>query len=200
MLITPPRRFGRKPPKYVAKVVVLLSGGIDSATTLSTFVRQRGDSVDGLFVDYGQAARRSEWEAAQAIADHYSCALRRVRLGVRLPQADGEYFSRNALLVLIAAALSRERPLVIATGLHVSSPYYDTTPAFVEDVQRLLDGYAGGTVTFSAPFLSMTKGTIVKYARRHRVPLSLTYSCERRNETPCGKCFSCQDRKECRVD
>lgn len=178
---------------------VLLSGGIDSTSALAAY-RAEGNAVDAVFVDYGQPARRSEWAAAQAIAQHYDVPITKVRLGLRLPCEDGEFFARNAVVVLLAGAASTQRPLVIATGIHAASPYYDTTVAFVADLQRLLDGYASGEVSLGVPFLEMTKPTVVKFARRHRVPLALTYSCERRSAPPCGACPSCEERKACRVE
>jgi 7-cyano-7-deazaguanine synthase len=179
-------------------VVVLLSGGIDSAATLAAY-RAKGHSVEAFFVDYGQPARRSEWHAAQAVAEHYNTPITRARLGVRLPSEGGEFFGRNALLMLLAGAVTMDRPLVIAAGINASSIYYDTTANFVGDVQRLFDGYTCGAISLGVPFLEMTKPTVVKFARRHRVPLDLTYSCERRNAPPCGACPSCGDRKACRV-
>lgn len=174
-------------------VTVLLSGGIDSAATIAAFRKQHA-ALDAMFIDYGQPSRQSEWEAAQAIGHHYRIEVVRVKLGFRLTSRDGEYFARNALLTLAAAATRPLDPVVVAMGLHSSMPYYDTTPSFVADVQRLLDGYSGGTVTLAAPFLEMTKKAVVQFARRHRVPLHLTYSCERRNAPACGQCRSCDDR------
>lgn len=193
----------RTPRKHHASngppALVLLSGGIDSAATLVLY-HQQGAELSAIHFDYGQPARRSEWEAAEAIAQHYGVPITRIRLGVRPRARNGEFFGRNALFVLAAAATVGQGPLVIAAGLHTASPYYDTTSAFVADVQRILDGYAGGSVTFAAPFLEKTKKDIIQYARRHRVPLHLTYSCERRNAPPCGECSSCQDRRELRAD
>jgi 7-cyano-7-deazaguanine synthase len=123
-----------------------------------------------------------------------------VKLGVGLPGDNGEFFGRNALLVLLGGAVESNRPLIVALGIHSASPYYDTTSAFASDAQRVLDGYAKGAITLGAPFLSLTKQSIVDYARRHRVPLRLTYSCERKNAPACGKCPSCGDRGGFGVD
>jgi len=185
--------------KNPSRVTVLLSGGIDSAATVAAYRKQHA-ALDAIFFDYGQPARRSEWEAAQAIGQHYRIEVVRAKLGFRLTCREGEFFARNALLTLAAAATRPPGPLVVAMGLHSSSPYYDTTPSFVADVQRLLDGYSGGTVTFAAPFLETAKKGVVQFARRHRVPLHLTYSCERRNAPACGNCRSCKDRAELRVE
>lgn len=179
--------------KNLSRVTVLLSGGIDSAATVAAFRKQHA-AIDAVFFDYGQPARRSEWEAAQAIGHHYRIEVVRAKLGFRLTSRDGEFFGRNALLTLAVAATRPPGPVVVAMGLHSSSPYYDTRSAFVADVQRLLDGYSGGTITVAAPFLETTKKAIVQFARRHRVPLHLTYSCERRNAPACGRCQSCEDR------
>ena len=128
-------------------VTVLLSGGIDSSAALAAFCAE-GNAVEALFVDYCQPSRRSEWAAAQAVARHYDVTLTKFRLGLSLPCQDGEFFGRNALLVLLAGAVSKRRPLVIAAGIHATSHYYDTTAAFVGDLQHLLDGYTGGCDPF----------------------------------------------------
>ena len=200
---SPPSRLGVHSGRHrqrvkKSSVVVLLSGGINSAATLAAYCKQRL-TLSAMFFDYGQHCRRSEWEAAQAVAQHYHIEVSRVRLGFRLARQDGEFFGRNGLFALAAAALHPASPLVIAAGIHASSPYYDATPSFLGDMQRLLDGYSGGTVSFAAPFLENTKAAVVEYAR-HRVPLGLTYSCERRNAPACGKCPSCQDRATFDVD
>jgi 7-cyano-7-deazaguanine synthase len=181
------------------RVVVLLSGGIDSASTLAVY-RAKKNPVEALFIDYGQSARRSEWAAAQAIAKHYKTPISKIRLGLDLQSDNGEFFGRNALLMLLAASAVTDRPLVVASGINAASSYYDTTAPFVGDLQRILDGYAGGAISLGVPFLEMDKPTVVKFARRHRVPLKMTYSCECRNAPPCGSCRSCEDRKACRVE
>ena len=63
-------------------------------------------------------------------------------------------------------------------------------------MERLLNGYSGGEVTLSAPFLAYTKQEVIEIAGDKGVlHYHLTYSCERQNSFPCGKCPSCQDRK-----
>ena len=63
--------------------VVLMSGGIDSSATLAA-CQEPGISLSGMFVDYGQPAARSEWEAAQGIASHYQIEIDKVDLGISL--------------------------------------------------------------------------------------------------------------------
>lgn len=194
------RAAGKKRPSHDRPaVVVLLSGGIDSASVLAAYIAAR-HPARAIFVDYGQPARRSELAAARALARLHSIRLDVVKLGVQLTSDNGQFFARNALLVLLAAAAESSRPLIVGLGIHSASPYYDTTSVFRADIQRVLDGYAAGTITLGAPFLEMTKGSVVKFARRHKVPLGLTYSCETKNAPACGECPSCRDRRACRVD
>ena len=174
--------------------VVLLSGGIDSSTAI-TECQTTDSTVSGLFVDYGQPAAQSEWEAAQRIANHYGVLVTRIELGASLISDDGEYFGRNAMLILVAAAITEARPLTVVIGSHALTPYYDTTPLFSRHMQRLLDGYSAGAVSLKVPFLSDTKSDIIRIAEARGVPLSATYSCERRNAPPCEQCPSCEDRR-----
>ena len=182
-----------QPPMESTHTVVLMSGGIDSSSVVAVS-QEAGAQPSGIFVDYGQPAARSEWCAAQKIARHYDVEIRKVNLGFRLVSCDGEFFARNALLILTVAGMTEDRPLQIALGIHALSEYYDTTPLFLRQMQRMLNGYFVGTVTLSTPFLAGTKVEIVRFARDNGVPLNLTYSCEIQNAPECGRCPSCQDR------
>ena len=179
--------------------VVLLSGGIDSASTLAV-CRMESAPVYGLFMDYGQPAAKSEWEAAQKVADHYRIKVKRITLGTKLVPKEGEFLGRNALMILAAAGTLEYRPLVIAMGIHALTEYYDTTPLFLDHMQRILNGYSLGTVTLSAPFLTETKAEVIQFASENGVPLRLTYSCEWQNAPACGQCSSCKDRSELRTN
>ena len=173
--------------------VVLLSGGIDSSATIA-LCQETSSVLSALFVDYGQPSAQSEWEAAQRIARHYQIEIVRVALGVQLVSSRGEFFGRNALLLLTAAGTITQRPLTIALGIHALSAYYDTTPLFIKHMQRLLNGYSGGSVTLSVPFLGDTKSDVIRFARARSVPLHLTYSCELQNAPACAECPSCRNR------
>ena len=173
--------------------VILMSGGIDSSSVAAA-CRDSGTQLSGIFVDYGQPAARSEWSSAQKIARHYGVAVRRVCLGFQLASHEGEFFARNALLILTAAGITEARPLQVALGVHALSEYYDTTPLFLRQMQRILNGYFGGSVTLSAPFLADTKSEVIRFAKNNDVPLNLTYSCEMQNAPECGRCPSCRDR------
>ena len=170
-----------------------MSGGIDSSATIA-FCRDAGSVVSGLFVDYKQPAVNSEWQAAQRVATYYGIHIKRLDLGFKLGSMDGEFFGRNAILILAAAGSVDERPLQVAIGIHALTEYYDATPLFAKHMQRVLDGYSGGSVTLCTPFISETKPEVIRFASENGVPLELTYSCEWQNEPTCGQCPSCRDR------
>ena len=148
----------------MGKSIVLMSGGIDSSAS-AVAVRKEGYETSGLFVDYGQPAARSEWRAVQAVASHFDLEVKRVELGFRLASESGEFFGRNALLVLTAAGITESRPLMIALGIHALSEYYDTQPIFLRQMQRILDGYFAGSVVLTAPFLACPKAEVIAFAR-----------------------------------
>jgi 7-cyano-7-deazaguanine synthase len=113
---------------------------------------------------------------------------------MRLSSIDGEFSGRNAVLLLAAGALMPASASLVL-GIHSGTPYYDCTNAFLDDVNRLFDGYFGGTMPVDAPFVGFGKHQVYEYAQRAHVPLDLTFSCERTSGAPCGDCPSCLDRE-----
>ena len=179
--------------------LVLMSGGIDSSAAVGACFKGQ-TAPEGVFVDYGQPAARSEWSAARQVARHYGIEVCRVSLGFPLASHAGEFFGRNALLILTAAGMTETRPLSIVSGIHALSEYYDTSPLFLRQMQHLLNGYFGGSVTLNTPFLADTKAEVVQFAKDHEVPLELTYSCEIQDAPACGTCPSCRDRIDTDAD
>src|SRR5580692_305060 len=100
----------------MATSLVLLSGGLDSATALAVAALD-STSCYGLFLSYGQAAAREEMEAAKAIADHYRVTLRTLTtIGPRFES--GEIRGRNAFLIHSALLAAQQEPTTIIMGLH----------------------------------------------------------------------------------
>lgn len=174
-------------------VALLASGGIDSTVLLGFYLHQNCQ-VRCIHFQYGQPAAASELEAITRISRKFNSELDTVPLGFKMACVGNEVMMRNTLFVVAAASLD-PAPARIALGIHRGSPYYDSTPSFLADVQRILDGYFAGSVRVEAPFIEFTKGDIVKYAKLKRIPLNLTYSCLRKNAPECGSCPSCRDRR-----
>ncbi|MCM3081688.1 7-cyano-7-deazaguanine synthase [Brevibacillus invocatus] len=176
------------------EVLILLSGGIDS-TSLVHYHLSNKEEIAAIYFDYGQLSCEREYQSAIAISKHYDFQLRRVNLGFTIRDQEGEFYCRNALFVLAACSFLENSQSYISIGVHSETPYYDSTPAFIKDTQMILDGYFGGVIRITAPFLEYSKAKVYEYALKEKVPIHLTYSCEMGQQEPCGICLSCIDRR-----
>ncbi|XWN52224.1 7-cyano-7-deazaguanine synthase [Anoxybacillus flavithermus] len=174
-------------------VLILLSGGLDSCALVHYYLSKHY-KVKALHFDYGQSSKSRERQAVELIAKYYKIDVQIATLGFPLNERKGEYVGRNALFLLAAANLLPVDVSKISLGIHSGTPYYDCSHIFIEDCTKILDGYFAGSVTLEAPFIDFTKAQIYEYCVRERVPIYLTYSCERGYKEPCGECLSCIDR------
>ncbi len=180
------------PKMSTSKTIVLLSGGIDSTATLHYCLGQH-PQVCALFVDYGQPARNAEANAANAICRKFSVPLTTLQLVGATQKEAGLIVARNSFLINCALMEAAPGPVGIAIGVHSGTEYWDCSQGFLDAIQPVLDGYTGGTAQLLAPFLEWTKREVFSYSQNHRLPLDLTYSCERGEKQPCGLCASCKD-------
>lgn len=178
--------------------IILVSGGLDSAACIDFYKRQ-GLTVSGLHISYEQPAAKQEVIAATTIAQHYKIPLTFVRLAGGRPKSDGEISGRNALLVFTALMEIEAFSAILALGIHSGTPYYDCSSNFLAAAQTIVDGQCDGRIRIVAPFIEWTKKEIWDYCIEHRVPVDLTYSCERGLDHPCGTCLSCRDMEALRV-
>jgi 7-cyano-7-deazaguanine synthase len=175
-------------------VLVLLSGGVDSATVLATVRTDRAAAPQALFVDYGQPAARREAEASRALAAYYGVSHRALELR-GFTATSGEVPARNAFLVHTALMSFGYSAGLIALGVHAGTGYRDCSPTFVEVMQRSLEFHSDGTVGLVTPLLGFSKLEVFRLAIATHVPVDITFSCEAANEA-CGACLSCRDREE----
>ena len=174
------------------KVWVLLSGGIDSSACLA-FYLEEGFSVNGVFVDYGQLAAHQEKESAENIAKHYRIKLEKIEWsGLRHKNA-GLIQGRNAFLLMAALMEIPKEVGTLAIGIHSGTSYVDCAPVFVCKMQSIFDMYTNGSIQIGTPFLKWTKRDIWDFCKSRKVPVGLSYSCEKGLSQPCGKCLSCRD-------
>lgn len=203
--------------------VVLLSGGMDSATCLAIASRQNA-SVHALTVLYGQRHAR-EVRSARALARRYQIASHAVlRLpispildsaltsrGRRIPSGPGKkgeipatYVpARNTILLSLALGFAESRGadrIYLGANAIDYSGYPDCRPEYLRAFQRLARlatkaGVEGRTrVRIEAPLLRLSKAEIVRMGERLRVPWALTWSCYRGGRVPCGACDACRLR------
>jgi len=176
------------------EALVLFSGGLDSLCC-AFFLRQKGFTVEGLFVDYGQSAVAEEKDASKSIAAEIELPLRSVRIASNERFSTGEIPGRNFLLVAAALTFGDLDSGLIGMGIHSGTAYYDCSPQFTEALDRLVREQTNGNIGLIAPFSNWAKQDIFEYAIRVGIPIDLTYSCECGGPTGCGECLSCRDRK-----
>lgn len=208
----------------VNRAVVLLSGGLDSATVLA-MAREVGHDCYALSVHYGQ--RHSiELEAAAKIAALYGAREHRV-MGVDLAGIGGSALTdaaigvpneptagipvtyvpaRNTLMLSLAlgwAEVLEAQYVYIGVNALDYSGYPDCRPEFVEAFQHLADvgtkaGVEGHGVRLVAPLLHWSKAEIIQEGVRLGVDYALTVSCYQADPQgrACGVCDSCRLRRE----
>ena len=174
-------------------VWLLLSGGVDS-TACAHYFKQRGDKVTAIYVDFGQPAARPELLAVHDLTSHMKIPLTILTFRTHRQFGPGEIIGRNAFLIFSAIMGLQPHAGVISLGLHAGTTYYDCGPDFVQIIGKAINSYSSGRLALHCPFLRRDKMFMYQYAKRERVPLHLTYSCEAGSVPSCGLCLSCEDR------
>jgi 7-cyano-7-deazaguanine synthase len=204
--------------------VVLLSGGMDSATCLAIASRAR-PPVHALTVHYGQRHAR-ELRAAKALAQRYRVkrhVLLRLPVGSlldsaltrpsrRLPSRPSRagripatYVpARNTILLSLALGYAESHRLgAIYLGANAIdySGYPDCRPEYLRAFERLArlatrtSVEEGRPIRIVAPLLRKSKAEIVRAGDRLGVPWELTWSCYAGGRRPCGRCDACRLRR-----
>jgi len=206
------------------RAVVLLSGGLDSATALAHALAE-GYACHTLAVDYGQrhaaelagAARVSE---ALGAASHRVVAVDLRAIGgsaltdpaIEVPEGPSRGIpptyvpARNTLLLSLALGLAetlQAERLVIGVNAVDYSGYPDCRPAFVAAFQELAAlatrvGVEGAAPVIDTPLIHLTKAEIIRLGVRLGVDYALTVSCYQADEQgrACGRCDSCLIRRD----
>lgn len=204
------------------KAIVLLSGGLDSATAAAQAIKD-GYEVIALSFRYGQRHDR-ELQAAKQITAHFDIQ-EHFLIDVNLAQWGGSALTdeqiavptdgvkadeipityvpgRNTVFIAIALSLAEAKSAeAIYLGINAVdySGYPDCRPDYLEAFQHLATlsskaGLEGRTPKLIAPLVMDSKTDIVRRALRLGVPIDLTWSCYQGAEVPCGVCDSCRIR------
>ena len=210
------------------KVVVLVSGGLDSATCLALASAQ-GYECYAMSFDYGQRSR-SELEAARKIASKLGANEHRVielnigELGgssltdsaINVPEEESEGIpttyvpARNTVFLSFALAWAE---VLDADAIYIGvnaldySGYPDCRPEYIAAFQNLVNlatkaGVEGKGIRVETPLIDLTKGEIIKTGIRLGVNYTATVSCYQADAEgrACGRCDSCRLRKKGFVD
>jgi len=204
------------------KVVVLLSGGIDSTVLMYSLISEY--QVYPLTILYGQRHSKeviAAWSVCEArggwllerlkyldlnnLRDILPSALTDTSVAVPTGSYNEEGMSktvvpnRNMIFLAIAAGYAEGLGVeYVAYAAHVEDHYLypDTRPEFVSSVGKTIRLGTGGKVGLLEPFTYKTKADIIALGKRLVVPFKLTYSCYRGEDLHCGRCSTCVERRE----
>ncbi len=207
------------------RAVVLVSGGLDSATVLA-MARSQGYRCYALSFDYGQR-HRSELDASRRVSERAGVVEQRiVPIGLgevggsaltdpAIPVPEGETVgdeipvtyvpARNLLFLSFAvgwAEVLKACDIFIGVNAVDYSGYPDCRPDFIDSFQQTANlatraGSEGAPFTIHAPLIELTKAEIIRQGVQLGVDYSLTISCYQADEQgrACGECDSCRLRR-----
>ena len=206
------------------KAVVLLSGGLDSATTLA-LAQEQGYACYALSFDYGQR-HRCELDAARKVAEaaevveHKIITLNLDNIGgsaltdtaIPVPQQATEGIpvtyvpARNTVFLALAlgwAEVLEAEAIFIGVNAVDYSGYPDCRPEYIEAFEKMANlatraGVGGNYISVHAPIINLNKAEIILRGVELGVDFSLTHSCydPSRDGKACGSCDSCLLRKK----
>lgn len=187
------------------KVVVLTSGGIDSALLLELF-QNEGHEVFPLHIDYNQLAENKEWNACKDVCDYFSLSPFRMEihgfgtLPSGLTNSNLDVFeqaflpTRNLTFITLGSAYAYSLGAdSVAIGLLANPIFPDQTKKFIEKAQESISESLGKSIKILAPFIDLDKRDILGLAKERKIP-QVTYYCHSGTDIPCGKCVSCRER------
>ncbi|MEI7430334.1 MAG: 7-cyano-7-deazaguanine synthase QueC [Betaproteobacteria bacterium] len=207
------------------RAVILLSGGLDSATSLA-IARNSGFECYCLSLDYGQR-HNIELQAAAKIAKTLGAAEHRV-INLALGTFGGSALTdstiavpvdgvqpgipvtyvpaRNTIMLSLALAWAEvlgSRDIFVGVNAVDYSGYPDCRPEYIAAFETMANlatkaGVEGQKLTIHAPLIDLTKAEIIGQGCALNVNYSLTISCYQADEQgrACGICDSCRLRRE----
>jgi len=204
--------------------VILLSGGLDSATVLA-IARDAGYGCHALSLDYGQRHHAELAAAARVAASLGAVEHRVMRLGlgdiggsaltddaIAVPEKPTEGIpvtyvpARNTVMLALALAWAEvlgSRDIFIGVNAVDYSGYPDCRPEFIAAFERMANlatraGVGGETLQIHAPLQHLSKAEIIQRGTVLGVGYAQTVSCYQADDAglACGRCDSCRLRQE----
>ena len=206
------------------KAIILLSGGLDSATVLAIAKAQAYECY-ALTINYHQR-HNAELKAARNIATLFkvkdfkivdidlswlkSSALtnkdisipERPSIGIPVTYVP----ARNTIMMTLALAWAetiKSQNIFIGVNAVDYSGYPDCRPEYIESFQNMANlatkaAVEGSTIKIHTPLIQMSKAEIINEGIKNKVDYKMTISCYQAtsNGLACGKCDSCRLRKE----
>ncbi len=210
----------------MSNILVLLSGGMDSATLLWE-AKTKFKDVYAISFDYGQK-HVVELKYAKILGEmakvkeHFVVNIphyKEIKFGSALLSVSNQDIPkeayptdvpityvpmRNLTFLAIASGIADELGIEnIGIAVHaVDAPYPDCRPEFISSAEAAINAGSSFVVKTKkrihvyAPFLGFSKKDIAMLGKSLGVPFDKTYSCYEGTEPPCGKCATCIQRKE----
>lgn len=206
------------------RAVVLLSGGLDSATVLA-MARAQGFECYALNVDYGQR-HHAELAAARRVAQALGAKEHRV-INIDLTAFGGSALTdssiavpeqassgipltyvpaRNTIMLSLALAWAevlQSQDIFFGVNAVDYSGYPDCRPEYVASFEKMANlatkaAVEGRPLTLHAPLQHLSKAEIIREGVRLGVDYGMTVSCYQADEQgrACGRCDSCRLRRE----
>lgn len=202
------------------KIVLIMSGGLDSSTLLGKLVSD-GHEVKALGIDYGQRHSK-ELQAARQICAHYGIqfdiadlrSLKGLLAGSSQTSDDiavpeGHYAEEsmkltvvpNRNMIMLSVAIGHAISLkydAVAYGAHSGDHaiYPDCREEFATAVAECAQLADWHVVEMMRPFIGISKTDIARLSYQLGVPVQLTWSCYKGGAKHCGKCGTCVERIE----
>ncbi|WP_430232019.1 7-cyano-7-deazaguanine synthase QueC [Nitrosomonas communis] len=206
------------------KAVVLLSGGLDSATTLA-MACDKGFACYALSIDYGQR-HQSELAAARKVGQSMGIKMHRT-ISIDLSALGGSALTdrsiavptggtttgipvtyvpaRNTVMLSLALAWAEvlgSHDIFIGVNAIDYSGYPDCRPDYIEAFEKMSNlatktAREGNKLTLHAPLLNLSKKEIISLGKELGVDYALTVSCYQADESgsACGLCDACRIRR-----
>jgi len=200
------------------KCIVLLSGGLDSTTTLY-YAKSKGYKCQALIFDYGQRHKR-EIKSAVAVAKRAKVPYQIIK--IKLPWKGSSLLDRRigifghreigksipstyvpgrntiflSFAVSYAESIGADAIFIGANAVDFSG-YPDCRPAYYKALQKvIITGTRAKRIKIMTPLIKMTKSQIIRLGLKLGAPLYMTWSCYKGGKSPCGVCDSCRLREK----
>jgi 7-cyano-7-deazaguanine synthase len=213
-----------QPTSAPARAIVLVSGGLDSATVLA-IAKSRGLECFTLSFDYGQR-HRAELDAAVRLSAAMGAREHRVALvdlgslggsaltdtSIDVPEHESSGIpvtyvpARNTVFLSYALAyaeVAAAQTIFIGVNAVDYSGYPDCRPAYIDAFETMANlatksGVEGHRLRIEAPLIDLTKGGIIRAGLALGVDYAATVSCYQANSAgeACGACDSCRLRRQ----
>lgn len=194
----------------VKNIVVLTSGGVDSATTLLQLAND-GHTLFPFNIHYEKRRGQMEYGSLKNVVNwlkkNFGAQIKDIKkieltdlwnLHIENSSSREDEFIpfRNLIFASFGALYGFKNGIRdIALGLVAQGNYPDCTENFKKKLENVLIESVRHEIKVHAPFINKQKADVIKYGAQSDFPYELTYSCYRGENIHCGQCAACRVRQ-----